>query len=46
MDVKQEDNLNQMIWKVPEMISYLSEYFTVATGDEICLEHRPELVRL
>ena len=24
-----------MIWKVPEMISYLSEYFTLAAGDVI-----------
>lgn len=34
-DLKQEGNLNQMIWKVPEMISYLSEYFTLAPGDVI-----------
>ncbi|MEM1074677.1 MAG: fumarylacetoacetate hydrolase family protein [Pseudomonadota bacterium] len=34
-EVKQEGNLNQMIWKVPEMISYLSEYFTLAPGDVI-----------
>jgi len=27
--------LNQMIWKVPEMISYLSEYFELAAGDVI-----------
>jgi fumarylpyruvate hydrolase len=33
--VKQEGNLNQMIWKVPEMISYLSEYFELAPGDVI-----------
>lgn len=33
--VKQEGDLNQMIWKVPEMISYLSEYFTLAAGDVI-----------
>lgn len=31
----QEGNLNQMIWKVPEMISYLSEYFELAPGDVI-----------
>ena len=24
-----------MIWKVPEMISYLSEYFELAAGDVI-----------
>ena len=31
----QEGNLNQMIWKVPEMISYLSEYFELQAGDVI-----------
>lgn len=34
-EIKQEGDLNQMIWKVPEMISYLSEYFTLAAGDVI-----------
>lgn len=33
--VKQEGDLNQMIWKVPEMISYLSDYFKLAAGDVI-----------
>ena len=33
--IKQEGDLNQMIWKVPEMISYLSEYFELAAGDVI-----------
>ena len=33
--VKQTGDLNQMIWKVPEMISYLSEYFELAAGDII-----------
>ncbi|WP_282129098.1 fumarylacetoacetate hydrolase family protein [Roseobacter litoralis] len=33
--LKQEGDLNQMIWKVPEMISYLSEYYTLAPGDVI-----------
>ncbi|MEN9411000.1 MAG: hypothetical protein RL216_2974 [Pseudomonadota bacterium] len=33
--LRQEGDLNQMIWKVPEMISYLSEYFTLAAGDVI-----------
>jgi fumarylpyruvate hydrolase len=32
---RQEGDLNQMIWKVPEMISYLSEYFELAPGDVI-----------
>lgn len=34
-DVLQEGDLNQMIWKVPEMISYLSRYFELAAGDVI-----------
>ena len=33
--VRQKGDLNQMIWKVPEMISYLSEYFELAAGDVI-----------
>ncbi len=33
--VKQEGDLDQMIWKVPEMISYLSDYFELAPGDVI-----------
>ncbi|NVK34544.1 MAG: fumarylacetoacetate hydrolase family protein [Rhodobacteraceae bacterium] len=32
---RQIGNLNQMIWKTAEMISYLSEYFTLAAGDVI-----------
>jgi fumarylpyruvate hydrolase len=32
---RQDGNLNQMIWKVPEMISYLSGLFTLAPGDLI-----------
>jgi len=34
-DLRQEGDLNQMIWKVPEMISYLSKYFQLAPGDVI-----------
>ena len=34
-EVRQQGDLNQMIWKVPEMISYLSEYFELAPGDVI-----------
>lgn len=34
-EVRQEADLNQMIWKVPEMITYLSQYFELATGDVI-----------
>jgi fumarylpyruvate hydrolase len=33
--LKQEGDMNQMIWKVPEMISYLSEYFELQAGDII-----------
>ena len=33
--LRQDGDLNQMIWKVPEMISYLSEYFELAAGDVI-----------
>lgn len=32
---RQHGNLNQMIWKTAEMISYLSDYFTLAAGDVI-----------
>jgi fumarylpyruvate hydrolase len=34
-ETRQEGDLNQMIWKVAEMISYLSEYFELAPGDVI-----------
>ncbi len=34
-ELRQEGDLNQMIWKVPEMISHLSEYFELAPGDVI-----------
>lgn len=34
-DLRQDGDLNQMIWKVPEMISYLSEYFELQPGDVI-----------
>ena len=34
-EAKQLGDLNQMIWKVPEMISYLSDYFELAAGDVI-----------
>lgn len=32
---RQEGDLNQMIWKVPEMISYLSRLFELRPGDVI-----------
>lgn len=34
-EVQQEGDLNQMIWKVAEMISYLSDYFELQAGDVI-----------
>jgi len=34
-EIRQQGDLNQMIWKVPEMISYLSGLFTLAPGDVI-----------
>ena len=33
--VRQTGDMNQMIWKVPEMISYLSDYFELKAGDII-----------
>ncbi|MCJ8309162.1 MAG: fumarylacetoacetate hydrolase family protein [Rhizobiaceae bacterium] len=34
-ELRQEGDMNQMIWKVPEMIAYLSDYFELAAGDVI-----------
>ena len=34
-EIRQEGDLNQLIWKTPEIISYLSEYFELAAGDVI-----------
>ena len=34
-EVRQQGDMNQMIWKVPEMISYLSDHFELAPGDVI-----------
>lgn len=34
-EMRQDGDLIQMIWKVPEMISYLSEYFELTAGDVI-----------
>lgn len=34
-ELRQEGDLNQMIWKVPEQIAYLSEYYELAAGDVI-----------
>ena len=32
---RQEGDLNQLIWKIPEMINHLSALFTLAPGDII-----------
>ena len=34
-ETRQDGNLNQMIWKIPEMIAYLSRYYDIAAGDLI-----------
>jgi len=34
-DLRQQGDLNQMIWKTQEMIAYLSEHFALAPGDLI-----------
>ncbi|MCF3642574.1 fumarylacetoacetate hydrolase family protein [Rhizobium sp. TRM95111] len=34
-ELRQNGDLNQMIWKVPEMIAYLSRLFTLKAGDLI-----------
>lgn len=34
-ELRQQGDLDQMIWKVPEMIAYLSDYFELAAGDII-----------
>ena len=32
-DLRQQGNLNQMIWKVPEQIAQLSRFYEIAAGD-------------
>jgi fumarylpyruvate hydrolase len=34
-ELRQDGDVNQMIWKTPEVISYLSDYFTLGAGDLI-----------
>lgn len=34
-EIRQQGDLNHMIWKVPEMIAYLSSLFALAPGDVI-----------
>ena len=33
--IKQEGNLNMMIWKIPEIISHLSKFYDISGGDLI-----------
>jgi fumarylpyruvate hydrolase len=33
--VKQEGNLNQIIWKIPRMIAHLSTFYDIDAGDII-----------
>jgi fumarylpyruvate hydrolase len=33
--IRQDGDLNQMIWKLPEMIAHLSQYYDIAAGDLI-----------
>ena len=32
-DIKQDGDLNQIIWKIPRMISHLSNFYDIAAGD-------------
>ncbi|KUP90692.1 fumarylacetoacetate hydrolase family protein [Tritonibacter horizontis] len=34
-EIRQQGDLNQMIWKIPEMIAHLSRYYRLAAGDVI-----------
>ena len=34
-NIHQNGDLNQMIWKVPEQIAYLSSFYDIAAGDLI-----------
>ncbi|HET7505881.1 MAG TPA: fumarylacetoacetate hydrolase family protein, partial [Kofleriaceae bacterium] len=34
-ELKQRSDLSQLIWKIPEVISYVSTLFTLAPGDLI-----------
>ncbi|MEK9918890.1 MAG: fumarylacetoacetate hydrolase family protein [Pelagibacteraceae bacterium] len=34
-EVRQEGNLNMMIWKIPEMIAHLSKFYDISGGDII-----------
>jgi 2-keto-4-pentenoate hydratase/2-oxohepta-3-ene-1,7-dioic acid hydratase in catechol pathway len=32
---QQKGNTNQMLWKINELVAYVSQYFTLKTGDLI-----------
>jgi fumarylpyruvate hydrolase len=34
-EIRQNGDLNQMIWKMPEQIAYLSRFYDIAAGDLI-----------
>ncbi|MEH6403663.1 MAG: fumarylacetoacetate hydrolase family protein [Sneathiella sp.] len=34
-EIRQSGDVNQLIWKIPEMIAHLSEYYELAAGDLI-----------
>ena len=34
-ETKQDGDLNQIIWKIPRMISHLSTFYDIAAGDII-----------
>jgi fumarylpyruvate hydrolase len=43
-EIKKNGDLNQMIWKVPEMIAYLSKIYDIADGNVIMSETQAGVV--
>ena len=39
-EIKQYGDLNQMIWKVPEIIAYLSKFYDIA-GEDLIMSETP-----
>ena len=39
-EIKEDGDLNQMIWKVPEMIAYLSRFYDLA-GEDLIMSGTP-----
>ena len=39
-EIKQHGDLNQMIWKVPEIIAYLSKFYDIA-GEDLIMSETP-----